>query len=395
MLDRRSLIAGSGLAALALPALALPGRLRAQGPAFAPPPPLIPILARRDRMYRVTVCLRPFRATGPRIELERIGGKKVVHHYGHGGSGWSLSWGSAQQAVPLAIAQGKEIGVIGAGCIGLTSAITAQRMGAKVTIYARDRFPQTRSSYATGSWTPSSRIAMDGAVAAGFGETWEHMARASFAMHQSYLGVAGVPVEWTDRFMLSDAAPAPREARLAAQAQSGRPRFLELDHRIADMVPKSEMLNADQHPFAAAFCRKSSMMTYNVAQYCRLLELEFEAAGGRFVHADFKGVKDLKQIAEPVVMNCTGFASKGLFGDESLVPVRGQIAWLLPQQGVTYGVYYGQLSVLARRDGIVVQPLGGDDYFGFDDANETPDMAAAYAGVDAAAAIFRGKAGAV
>jgi len=71
------------------------------------------------------------------------------------------------------------------------------------------------------------------------------------------------------------------------------------------------------------------------------------------------------------------------------VPVRGQIAWLLPQEGVHYGVYYNGLTVIARRDGIVVQPLGPDDYFGYDDADETPDMAAAYQAIDAAAAMFR------
>ncbi len=51
-------------------------------------------LARPDRMFRVTVCLRPFRAAGPRIEAEWIDTKYVVHNYGHGGSGWSLSSGA-------------------------------------------------------------------------------------------------------------------------------------------------------------------------------------------------------------------------------------------------------------------------------------------------------------
>jgi hypothetical protein len=29
------------------------------------------------------------------------------------------------------------------------------------------------------------------------------MARTSFAMYQSYLGIAGTPVEWTDRYIFS------------------------------------------------------------------------------------------------------------------------------------------------------------------------------------------------
>jgi glycine/D-amino acid oxidase-like deaminating enzyme len=52
---------------------------------------LPPVRASVDRITRITVCTRPFRAEGPRIELERVGQKNVVHNYGHGGSGWSLN----------------------------------------------------------------------------------------------------------------------------------------------------------------------------------------------------------------------------------------------------------------------------------------------------------------
>jgi len=58
-------------------------------------PTLMPVRAELDRIFRVTVCLRPFRAAGPRLDAERVGEKLVVHNYGHGGSGWSLSWGRA------------------------------------------------------------------------------------------------------------------------------------------------------------------------------------------------------------------------------------------------------------------------------------------------------------
>jgi glycine/D-amino acid oxidase-like deaminating enzyme len=75
--------------------------------------------------------------------------------------------------------------------------------------------------------------------------------------------------------------------------------------------------------------------------------------------------------------NCTGYGARALWRDDSILPVRGQIAWLIPQPGVTYGVYYGSLSMLARRDGIVVQEVGSDEWFGYGDANEEPDQAAA------------------
>src|SRR5436309_7052809 len=103
---------------------------------------LAPIRARTDRIFDIAVCTRPFRAAGPRLDTERLGNTLVVHNYGHGGSGWSLSWGSSAIAVTKAMETSpREIAVIGCGALGLTSAILAQRAGARVTIYAREQIP--------------------------------------------------------------------------------------------------------------------------------------------------------------------------------------------------------------------------------------------------------------
>src|SRR5690606_10595105 len=48
---------------------------------------LAPLRARTDRIFDIAVCLRPFRAAGPRLDTERLGDTLVVHNYGHGGSG--------------------------------------------------------------------------------------------------------------------------------------------------------------------------------------------------------------------------------------------------------------------------------------------------------------------
>jgi D-amino-acid oxidase len=49
------------------------------------------------------VGLRPAR-TAVRLEAEQAGGVTIVHNYGHGGSGVTLSWGCAQDAAQLALA---------------------------------------------------------------------------------------------------------------------------------------------------------------------------------------------------------------------------------------------------------------------------------------------------
>jgi D-amino-acid oxidase len=42
---------------------------------------------------------------------------------------------------------------------------------------------------------------------------------------------------------------------------------------------------------------------------------------------------------------------------------------------VNYTLYYHQVSVVPRRDGIVVQALGGGDMKGYGDDHEVPDRA--------------------
>ena len=76
-------------------------------------PPLALVRAHTDRIFDIKVCIRPFRTKGPNLDVEQIGDAMVVHNYGHGGSGWSLSWGSADMAVQKAMSRSpKQIAVI-------------------------------------------------------------------------------------------------------------------------------------------------------------------------------------------------------------------------------------------------------------------------------------------
>lgn len=350
-------------------------------------PKLMPVRAQLDRIFRVTVCLRPFRAAGPRLEVERVGDKTVVHNYGHGGSGWSLSWGSSSIAVEKAMAVGeREVAVIGCGALGLTSAILLQRAGAKVTIYAKDRPPDVRSARATGSWTPDSRIALTNAASPDFPALWEKMSRTSFHMYESYLGMAGNPVEYTDRYSLWDDEPAvPRPAN---QPRPERPEFARYMNRILDITPRSHELAPGTHPFPTTHVSRNSHLTFNIASYSRQLVNDFLVEGGRIEPTEFHAPNELTQLTQKVIVNATGYGARALWKDESIVPVRGQIAWLIPQPEVNYGVQYKNVYILARRDGIVVQDMGVGDMEGYNDTNEQPDRAAAESAVNTVAELY-------
>ncbi|MFL6520655.1 MAG: FAD-dependent oxidoreductase [Chthoniobacterales bacterium] len=61
------------------------------------------LLRRAPPLIRERVGLRPGRSSGVRIATEKLRDRRtVIHNYGHGGSGFTLSWGCAQRVLNLA-----------------------------------------------------------------------------------------------------------------------------------------------------------------------------------------------------------------------------------------------------------------------------------------------------
>ncbi len=358
----------------------------AHGMDFAAPPLPAAIRASTDRLIDIAVGIRPFRALGPRIEAERLHGKAIVHHYGHGGSGWSLSWGSAQRALALVQASGarpgERIAVVGAGAIGLTTARTAQQAGYKVRLYAKDRPPRVHSSAATGLWTPDSRIVTTDNATEAWSAQWEAMARASFKVHQGYLGLPSGPVEWHDGFLVSDdgfGRPLPGHAN--------EPDYPDLGDRIADLRPRGRALQPGEHPFRTPHVRRFTQMVFNIPAYQRLLLEDFARDGGELVQREFHQPRDFARLPERLVVNCTGDGARRLLNDTTMTPVRGQTARLIPQPEVDYALIYRghNLVALPRHDGLLVAAMGEDD-FGNDDLR--PDRAQSEAAVQRLATLF-------
>lgn len=365
ILDRRLALLG-GLAGLSACATQ-PGR----GPNLtAPQISLVPIRARKDRFFDITVCLRPFRAQGPRLDTEMLGDTLVVHNYGHGGSGWSLSWGSATVALEKALSRGqKDIAVIGCGALGLTTAVLALRAGCSVTLYAKDLIQQTRSSRATGSWTPDSRISLRDPAGPAFGALWERMARISWKTYRTYLGLPGTPVEFRDRYILSDgpASPPPHPPGME---------FGEyMREHIPDLISRSVEIAPETTPFRVRTVRRGDNLQFNIASYAHTLMTDFQAMGGRLEIREFHEPSEFTRLKQKVVINCTGYGARALWKDDSVVPVRGQIGWLIPQADLNYGIIFAGVQILSRSDGVVVQDISGGDMKGYNDDREVVDRA--------------------
>ncbi len=284
------------------------------------PPPLAPIRAHPDRLFDIKVCIRPFRTKGPNLDVEQIGDAMVVHNYGHGGSGWSLSWGSAD-------------------------------------------------------------IALAAEAPANFGDVWEQMARMSWKNLRPYLGLAGNPVAFTDMYRLSDTPlgqEAPRDPSippLPPPSWSGLPAqssdFGKYADRISDITPQTQVLADDINPFPAKHVTRTTNLFFNFTEYGHLLTGQFFAAGGKIVMRDFHAPSELANLPEKVVINCPGFAARDWWKDKNMMPVRGQTGWLIPQPEVQYGLTYRNVQVLSKSDGIMVIALENGELKGYNDSDES------------------------
>lgn len=356
-IGRRQVLAGAGAAVFFSGLQGCVAALEAKRARTFSPLQLMPIRAGSDRITRITVCTRPFRAAGPRLDAEQVGSKLVVHNYGHSCC----------------------------GALGLTSALLLRRAGVRVTIFAKDLPPDVRSSLATGVWTPDSRICLEANATPQFKQVWQEMARTSFQTYQNFLGLNDAPVEFIDNYFVSD-EPASACRR---EAPDNRPQFARLQRELVpDLLTHGQEFVPGSHSLGRHYLRRNSLMMFNLTAYTRLLMHDFRENGGKIANAEFHTPADLAKIPQKTLINATGYGARALFGDESLTPVRGQLARAIPQPGLNYGLFYKGVSFVPRRDGLVFQVGGDDDYYGFNDDTAIPDRAEADHAVNTIAGLF-------
>ena len=116
-------------------------------------------------------------------------------------------------------------------------------------------------------------------------------------------------------------------------------------------------------------------MMFNLRNYGHLLMSDFLAAGGHFVRTEFHEPGELARLPQKAVINCPGYAARDLWRDKSIIPVRGQTGWLLPQPEAHYGFNYKNASVLSKGDGVVVMHTSFElgDMEGVGNSLELPD----------------------
>jgi D-amino-acid oxidase len=311
--------------------------------------PLVKISA--ERVIRQTVGLRPHRPSGFVLKAGKLDGKTIIHNYGHGGSGMSLSWGTAAMAADMALAHPeRRAAVLGSGVVGMTTARQLQRRGFAVTIYAANVPPDVTSNFSLAAWTPTSGLVEFARRTPEWGAQLVQAAEIAYRQLQFMAGPK-YGISWGNSYSPTESA-----------ASAGGENALLPRHLMGDQT----LLQPGEHPFPTTYAIERPELRIEPNIYLNALMHDVVAFGGQFVIRKFETPKDVLALSENVIVNCTGLGAKALFGDDELMPLRGLLVLLPPQDEVRYSTNGGVnipesqrglfIHMMPRSDGIV---LGG------------------------------------
>ena len=282
---------------------------------------------------RFIAGVRPYRETTFRLELDRSGPKPIVHNYGHGGAGITMSWGCADvvrsMVLPL-VPAGGTVAVLGAGVMGLTAAAVLRTAGYRVAIYA-EKFSDTTSDVAGGQWAPSIvEFKQDDPVAK---RQFEEILRCAFGTHLQNGVAYGV-------------------SRRTNYTLRESPSFKKVP---LDIVPSPTPFN--RLPFAHLNLPGFGYETLLVEPPIFLGKLRTDLRADPNVtrtQSTFANPHQIFALPEAAIVNCTGFGAKKIFNDPLMKPIKGQLALVRAQPQLQYLFSTGTTYVFPRKDRVVV-----------------------------------------
>jgi glycine/D-amino acid oxidase-like deaminating enzyme len=295
-------------------------------------------------------CVRPYRNGSYRLDTETDSNKFIVHNYGHGGAGITLSWGCAAKVRDmvqdyLVNSNAKEAAVLGAGVMGMTAATMLLDLGLKVTIYS-DRRPADTTSFKAGGQWALSEVEFEGKE-----QELKEIVKTAYTIFKKSIdngfGVSKRPNYTAKR----------------------SPNFDKVLQLVPGLIPEPVWLR--RLPFEghtkAGF--EYHTMLIEPPIFLRRLERDLRACDVAFEYRQFSCRSEvLTSLAENIVVNCTGFGAMTLWSDPQMAPIKGELAMLPAQPSLQY--LYGQNGYMFPRTDHLV--IGGTFEIGVNDETTDP-----------------------
>ena len=238
-----------------------------------------------------------------------------------------------------------DVVVVGAGVVGLTTAISLAEAGLATRVVTAAPPAATTSAAAGAIWGP---------VRCGPPERCRAWAKTGLDV---LAALAGEPA----------AGVHPLSGREVCAAPTAPPAW-------TDLLPDLRLLGPGELPAGFAAGWRYTAPAVNMPVHLEYLRRRYEGAGGR---VSAETVTSLASFGAPAVVNCTGIGARALVPDESVIPVRGQVV-VVENPGITefyidHGNDGADYVYVFPHDDVVI--LGGTAYEGASDLAPRPDVA--------------------
>ncbi len=273
----------------------------------------------QENIIGMNVGIRPYRKSGVRLEAEVLQNKLIVHNYGYGGSGLTLCFGGAKEVTDILAAlnpPSRTVAVLGAGVAGLATAYDLLDQGYEVHIYSDEWSPNLTSNVAAGIWSP---LVLSEDVPEEKKQLNQRMLETS---EKRFLNSVGDHPEFAGvRFIDSYSFKTANSQGAIKTKHRGEEVVVHFDNGIVKSGRKIHELGIEGQLFVEDLFSK------------------VKTKGAYLMQRRFQDLNDILNLSEEIIINCTSMGSRELFNDQEFMPVRGQIIYFLPQEGVDFLLY--------------------------------------------------------